>query len=506
MDERPLKRKVGRPPKNTQPSSSYYEKFLEYCKAGDVAGIQPFLRRGLNVEQLKSTTGIEPLEYAMENGQLEIFKILFHIYNSQERLLGQVLGHLESKDMTFPMDFQAILKTAHEIVADEQNSSGEPFKNLSQRFCMFNNREKLSRYLRKNPSVTKKQLEILIDICCTFSSQDCLKLLLNHSEVSDSQTKEYFSEEDSVEESSTERIVEKKRRGRPPKNKKIPDNAFNAVSYDDKIEKEGNNFKELFFKACRNGDLNEIKQLAGKGDWNILNHNGNTALFEACLSNSSSVASFLLANGVDANICCGKNLNSPLHIAASKANSELVSLLLAYKADRNYSNEQGLLPEDVAKDQRTLDLLTSNLPENHYTQNAPSKNGDTFSNQKPLVPIDEKLLILSFPDTALTYCLQRQTNRIIKKLGGLRKTTYRSLSFRLCTDEEIDLLDNQPDVHQIILNLDRHGIYVIESGEFLNFIHKEYENRMDFSSFKIEKIPLFLHTHAMPPKMAHKFK
>ena len=89
-------------------------------------------------------------------------------------------------------------------------------------------------------------------------------------------------------------------------------------------------------------------------------------------------------------------------------------LLLAYNSDKNYSNNNGLLPRDVAKNKSIVNILDEYQSDTvEISTNDPGKS-------KRVPCVDEKLLLLSFPDTALTYFLQRQTNRILRKLGGLR--------------------------------------------------------------------------------------
>ena len=236
MQQQPPKRKVGRPPKNSHLPTSFYEKFIEYIEAGDVANVQSYLRKVISVEQLTKITDVEPLEHAIKYGQLEIFKLLFHIYNAYEDSLRRVLKNLSFNINSFPPEFQLVIKNAISIVSESENSSRDLFRNAFQRCCMFNNRERLFRHLRKNPSLTKKQLELLIDTCCIFSSQDCLKLLLNHSETLSEPVNESISEEDSSEELNSNELVPKRKRGRPPKNKTAMNISQLVAALDDKDE------------------------------------------------------------------------------------------------------------------------------------------------------------------------------------------------------------------------------------------------------------------------------
>ncbi len=148
---------------------------------------------------------------------------------------------------------------------------------------------------------------------------------------------------------------------------------------------------------------------------------------------------------------------------------------------------------DVAKSKKIITIL-----ENCTLSIANDANKNSQGNAVPCV--SEKLFLLSFPDTALTYFLQRQTNRVLRKLGGLRKNTYRDLTFRTCSEEEVELLENCQETKEILAKLDRQSVGLIESGEFLHFFHTEYSGRLDTSTLQIEKTSLLLHPHSMLPK------
>ncbi len=132
---------------------------------------------------MRSNTGIEPLEYALKYKQLEIFKVLFHLYDIHESHLLNLVKQLNRSDPVLLEDgYGKILHTAQEILSQNLDSKDSLRSNIPETLCMFNCRDRLFRYLRKNPLNSKPRLEGLIDICCTFSSNDCLKLLLNLTE------------------------------------------------------------------------------------------------------------------------------------------------------------------------------------------------------------------------------------------------------------------------------------------------------------------------------------
>ena len=528
-----------------------------------MVNLQSYLRRTFDLDQCRSNTGIEPLEYALKYKQLEIFKVLFHLYDTHESHLLNLVKQLNRSDPVLLEDgYGKILHTAQEILSQNLDSKDNSRCNIPETFCMFNCRDRLFRYLRKNPLNSKPRLEGLIDICCTFSSNDCLKLLLNLTEklnvlketgynlesteilkldesLTDSfngiSSAEQISTENdalSSESSDTRHLLrrmtgskkikpsfehttsqpndstdeafspppvkfppEKRKRGRPPKaatQSKVPVESQSYVN--------GKLPFSLFFKFCRKGNLPKLtKMIPRLTDLNIKNSAGNTALYEASLHGNFEVALLLLSSGADPNISSGEVGNLPLHAACIKGNERMVTLLLTFNSDKNYSNNNGLLPVDVAKSKKIINILD--------TCTLSIKNDAIENSQGNTVPcVSEKLFLLSFPDTALTYFLQRQTNRVLRKLGGLRKNTYRDLTFRTCSEEEVELLENCQETKEILAKLDRHSVGLIESGEFLHFFHTEYSGRLDTSTLQIEKTSLLLHPHSMPPKMAHKFK
>ena len=84
-------------------------------------------------------------------------------------------------------------------------------------------------------------------------------------------------------------------------------------------------------------------------DLNIKNSAGNTALYEASLHGNFEVALVLLSSRADPNISSGEIGNLPLHAACIKGDERMVTLLLPFNSDKNYSNNNRLLPADVAK-------------------------------------------------------------------------------------------------------------------------------------------------------------
>ena len=135
--------------------------------------------------------------------------------------------------------------------------------------------------------------------------------------------------------------------------------------------------KELFGKYF--ADLSEnqvITILNNHPEWiNIKDKNGDTPLSNACFSNNTKLAKFLIEHDVDVNIKDKKG-NTPLYWACYYKNTELAKLLLEHGADINIKDEDGYTPLYTACLNRNIELVEL-LIEHGADVNSKNKNGYT---------------------------------------------------------------------------------------------------------------------------------
>ena len=102
-------------------------------------------------------------------------------------------------------------------------------------------------------------------------------------------------------------------------------------------------------RAARTGSLDTIKLLLDSGaDVNLFGPTGDdwdaTPLQHAILARQSGAVRFLLEHGADPNRVAGPNAPAPLLLAAGDTDPTFVNLLLAYGADPNVEDDEGVTP------------------------------------------------------------------------------------------------------------------------------------------------------------------
>ncbi|KAL5964254.1 Protein phosphatase 1 regulatory subunit 12B [Taenia solium] len=112
-----------------------------------------------------------------------------------------------------------------------------------------------------------------------------------------------------------------------------------------------------FHAACKNSELDEVKELLSKGvDIDVANVDGLTVLHQACIDNNYEVVQFLLSNNANVNAQDNEGW-TPLHACASCSYTELAKLLLENGADAGIVSFEQELPLDVAQGGDMVSLL-----------------------------------------------------------------------------------------------------------------------------------------------------
>ena len=88
-------------------------------------------------------------------------------------------------------------------------------------------------------------------------------------------------------------------------------------------------FSQELFDAIKNNDLPEVKTLleSNPGLLSIRDESGNTPLHLAVRQKETETVSYLLGKGADVN-SVNRNLQSPLHFAASLGSADIAKLLI----------------------------------------------------------------------------------------------------------------------------------------------------------------------------------
>ncbi|XP_063591184.1 protein phosphatase 1 regulatory subunit 12C-like [Penaeus indicus] len=121
------------------------------------------------------------------------------------------------------------------------------------------------------------------------------------------------------------------------------------------------------------GAIDEMRVLLKSGvDPNQMNHDGLTALHQACIDGSLEMVNLLLKAGANVNIV-DRDLWTPLHAAATCGHFKIVTTLIRAGANLIAINGDGDLPYDITEDEVTQ----------HYLENEMTKRGITqeFINQ-----------------------------------------------------------------------------------------------------------------------------
>lgn len=119
--------------------------------------------------------------------------------------------------------------------------------------------------------------------------------------------------------------------------------------------------------ASDKGAIDEMRMLLKNGvDPNQMNHDGLTALHQACIDGSLEMVNLLLKAGANVNIV-DRDLWTPLHAAATCGHFKIVTTLIRAGANLIAINGDGDLPYDITEDEVTQ----------HYLENEMTKRGIT---------------------------------------------------------------------------------------------------------------------------------
>jgi ankyrin repeat protein len=132
-----------------------------------------------------------------------------------------------------------------------------------------------------------------------------------------------------------------------------------------KVEEQDARGRTAFYRASAEGKEDTMRLLLEKkANPNLKASDGSTPLIEAVSNGKMAAAKLLLDNGADVNLASANGL-TPLLIAAEgnsyiKSPSEMISLLLAHKADTKAVDSQGRTPLALAtanKNAPAIELL-----------------------------------------------------------------------------------------------------------------------------------------------------
>ncbi|QDF27610.1 ankyrin repeat domain-containing protein [Halarcobacter anaerophilus] len=123
------------------------------------------------------------------------------------------------------------------------------------------------------------------------------------------------------------------------------------------LNKQGKYGNSAVMKAAREGKVDIVKELIGKGvNLDIKNVDGNSALWNACFASSYECFYALIDGGIDIN---SKNDNgvTALMYCASAGKEDFVKLLLENSADATLENLDGFKAIDLAVTPKIFKML-----------------------------------------------------------------------------------------------------------------------------------------------------
>ena len=134
-------------------------------------------------------------------------------------------------------------------------------------------------------------------------------------------------------------------------------NFFLSKGIDIDIRENNYNYTPLHF-AVIYGKLNMVKHLINKGaKINSVNINIINSLYLAVGFNYLKIIEFLLKNKANVNIVIQPSRDTPLHIASSNGNINIIKLLLQYGANKKARNNYNYLPINKSNNNNIKNLL-----------------------------------------------------------------------------------------------------------------------------------------------------
>jgi len=133
---------------------------------------------------------------------------------------------------------------------------------------------------------------------------------------------------------------------------------FKENNYDlNDLNKQGKHGNSAIMKAAREGNVDIVKELIGKGaELDLKNVDGNAALWNACFASSYDVFYALIDCGIDIN---STNVNgvTSLMYCASAGKEDFVELLLENNANSVIENLDGFKAIDLAVTPKIVKML-----------------------------------------------------------------------------------------------------------------------------------------------------
>ncbi|CAC5401627.1 unnamed protein product [Mytilus coruscus] len=112
-----------------------------------------------------------------------------------------------------------------------------------------------------------------------------------------------------------------------------------------------------WLEKCSQTPLKVAVDNEHKADYNVYRKLNQTPLFETVSQENSYLTMLLLNHGADPNIGEKDGNNTPLHIAFSKGNSDMIKILLDYKGDLTIKNVNGEIPLFKAVEKNDTDIV-----------------------------------------------------------------------------------------------------------------------------------------------------
>lgn len=262
-------------------------------------------------------------------------------------------------------------------------------------------------------------------------------------------------------------------------------------------------------------DLAQAKKMVEEGKvLDSLDSNGNTMVHVCAYDSSLEILLFLLENcRIEPLLGC-KNDSSltPLHFAIRNKQPRATTLLIKAGANYTFSDSAEKDPIRQIDDANFiesllaepslptlfLDLLKTRLTVLQQAEQDLSGLGEIFE--------------IRFSGSSLSFVLRKQTNRILKKMGGLRKSSYRSLPFLIANDDQTSLLQNSELISNFLggdlSRADNQRLELIEACHFYKFLESSYGNfnRLSITNIFISSTNENDLSSSLPPKMARKYK